>query len=250
MVLVPIGALLLEASGMSPATFIEEAFSERALLAYRLTIGTAFCAAGINAAVGVLIAWTLTRYDFPGKRFLDGIVDLPFALPTAVAGITLATLYSTNGWIGSLFAGWGIKIAFTPIGILLAMVFTGMPFVIRSVQPVLEEFDPAHEEAAASLGAKPATVFRRVILPGLLPAILTGFSLAMARGLGEYGSVIFIAGNLPYQTEVSSLLIVAQLEEYDYFGATAIAVVMLVVSFLLLLLLNLAGRILPSTEEK
>lgn len=247
-VLIPIAVLFLRAMGITVDKFVAEVFSERALATYRVTIGMALLAAVVNVIIGVLIAWTLTRYSFPGKRLLDGMVDLPFALPTAVAGITLATLYGPNGWIGSLFGQIGVQIAFTPVGILLAMIFIGMPFVIRSVQPVLEEFDPTHEEAAASLGAKPSAVFRRVILPTLLPSILTGFSLALARGLGEYGSVIFIAGNLPYETEVTSLYIVAQLEEYDYQGATSISVLMLVISFLMLMALNLLHRLLPSQE--
>lgn len=242
-VLIPLAVLVLRGTTMNWQDFVSAAFSPRALASYKLTFFTALAAGLGNVVIGVLVAWSLTRYRFPGRRLLDGIVDLPFALPTAVAGISLTALYAKNGWIGSLLAPLGIRIAFTPVGISLAMLFVGMPFVIRAVQPVLEDFDTSLEEAAKSLGASGLTTFRKIIFPTLLPAILTGFTLSLARGLGEYGSVIFIAGNMPFKTEVTSLLIVTQLEEFDYSGATAIALVMLGASFLLLFALNLLQRI-------
>ncbi len=248
-VLIPLATLVARGLGMSWESFTGAALSPRALATYRLTLLTALTAGLLNSLIGVLLAWTLTRYSFPGRRLLDGIVDLPFALPTAVAGISLTTLYAPHGWLGGLLGGLGLKVAFTPAGIMMAMLFVGIPFVVRAVQPVLEDFDRALEEAAASLGAGPLTTFRKITLPTLLPAILTGFSLSLARGLGEYGSVIFIAGNMPFKTEVTSLLIVAQLEEFDYQGATAIALVMLAGSFALLLGLNALQRLTLSRRE-
>jgi sulfate transport system permease protein len=211
----------------------------RVLAAFRVSFGIAFIAALINAVVGLLIAWVLVRYRFPGRRLIDGLVDLPFALPTAVAGIALATLYADSGWIGALLARFGIDIAFTPLGILVALVFIGLPFVVRTVQPVLADLAPDAEEAALTLGATRWQIFRRVVLPALLPGVLTGMSLAFARGLGEYGSVIFIAGNMPGVSEIVPLLIVIKLEQFDYPGAAAIGVAMLVASFAILLAINL-----------
>ena len=220
----------------------ELATSERALASYRLTFGAAFAAAAINLVFGVLVAWVLERYRFPGRRLIDGLVDLPFALPTAVAGIALASVYAENGWIGSLLAPLGIKVAYTPLGVAVALTFIGLPFVVRTVQPVLRDLDPALEEAAASLGAPRWAILRRVVLPALAPAAAAGFVLALARALGEYGSVIFIAGNLPMKSEITALLIMVRLEEYDYAGATAIALVFLIASFALLFLLNRLTR--------
>ncbi|MFH0882448.1 MAG: sulfate ABC transporter permease subunit CysT [bacterium] len=248
-VIIPLATLVARGMGMNWESFSNAALSPRALATYRLTFTAALVAGILNSLIGVLLAWTLIRYSFPGRRLLDGIVDLPFALPTAVAGISLTTLYAPHGWLGSLLGGLGLKVAFTPSGIMMAMLFVGIPFVVRAVQPVLEDFDRALEEAAASLGAGPLTTFRKITLPTLLPAILTGFSLSLARGLGEYGSVIFIAGNMPFKTEVTSLLIVAQLEEFDYQGATAIALVMLAGSFTLLLGLNALQRLTISRRE-
>jgi sulfate transport system permease protein len=208
------------------------------LASYRLSFGAAFLGALINAFFGLMVAWVLVRYRFPGKRLIDALVDLPFALPTAVAGIALTAVYSTNGWIGSLLEPHGIKVAFTPLGVVVALTFIGLPFVVRTVQPVLEELEAEAEEAAASLGANRAQTFLKVILPAVWPALLTGFSLAFARAVGEYGSVIFIAGNMPMVSEITPLLIITKLEQYDYAGATAIAVVMLVISFILLLIIN------------
>jgi sulfate/thiosulfate transport system permease protein len=211
----------------------------RVVAAFRVSFGIAFIAALINAVVGLLIAWVLVRYRFPGRRLIDGLVDLPFALPTAVAGIALATLYADSGWIGALLARFGVDIAFTPLGILVALVFIGLPFVVRTVQPVLADLAPDAEEAALTLGATRRQIFGRVVLPALLPGVLTGMSLAFARGLGEYGSVIFIAGNMPGVSEIVPLLIVIKLEQFDYPGAAAIGVAMLVASFALLLAINL-----------
>ncbi|MBL8660455.1 MAG: sulfate ABC transporter permease subunit CysT [Rhodospirillales bacterium] len=241
-VLIPLASILISASGMSWSEFAAAVASPRALAAYRLSLGAAFLAALVNAVFGLLIAWVLVRYDFPGKRLVDGIVDLPFALPTAVAGIALATLYATNGWVGGLLAPLGVKVAFTQMGVVVALVFEGLPFVVRTVQPVLEDLDRTVEEAAASLGAGRAQTFAKVIFPPLIPAALAGFALAFARGLGEYGSVVFIAGNLPMKSEIVPLLIIIQLEQYDYRGATALAAVMLLASFVLLLLINVAQR--------
>ena len=238
-VLIPLSAVFLKATQLNWEQFWVITTAPRVLASYRLTFGAALIAALINTVAGVVIAWALVRYAFPGKRLVDAMVDLPFALPTAVAGIALTALYAPNGWIGGLLALLGIKVAFTPLGVIVALIFISMPFVVRTVQPVLEDLEPEVEEAAASLGATRWQIIYRIILPTLRPAVLTGFTLAFARSIGEYGSVIFIAGNLPMISEITPLLIVAKLEQYDYRGATAIAVVMLVASFVLLLLINL-----------
>lgn len=238
-VLIPLSTVFVEAAGMGPAQFLRVAFSARTLDAYRLSFGAAAAAAAINMAAGLLIAWVLVRYEFPGKKLVSALVDLPFALPTAVAGIALTALYADTGWVGQFLSPLGIKVAYTPLGIVVALIFIGLPFVVRSVEPVLGDVGGDVEEAAASLGATRFQTFRRVILPAVAPALLTGFALAFARGIGEYGSVIFIAGNMPFKSEIAPLRIVAQLEEYDYAGATAIAAVMLVASFGLLLAINL-----------
>ncbi|VVE23415.1 sulfate ABC transporter permease subunit CysT [Pandoraea terrigena] len=237
-VLVPLLMVFIKASSLDVASFFSAVSSPRVLASYRLTFGLSLAAAVLNAGFGFVLAWVLVRYTFPGKRFVDALIDLPFALPTSVAGIVLAAIYAPNGWIGRWFAPLAIKIAFTPLGIFVALTFIGLPFVVRTLQPVLEVFEREQEEAAACLGATRWQTLRHVILPALLPALLTGFALAFARAVGEYGSVIFIAGNLPMVSEVTSLLIVTKLEQYDYAGAAALAVVMLVISFLLLLLIN------------
>ncbi|HTJ92835.1 MAG TPA: sulfate ABC transporter permease subunit CysT [Pararobbsia sp.] len=237
-VLIPLVAMFAKAATLEWAQFVGAVWAPRVVASYRLTFGAALCGALINAVFGFLVAWVLVRYDFPFKRLVDAIVDLPFALPTAVAGISLAAVYAQNGWIGQLFAPFGIKIAFTPVGVLIALTFIGLPFVVRTVQPILEDFEREQEEAAACLGATRWQTFRRVVLPALTPELLTGFALAFARALGEYGSVIFIAGNVPMKSEITSLLIITKLEQYDYAGATALAVVMLLVSFVLLLAIN------------
>lgn len=237
-VLVPLSALFFKTATLGWGGFWEVASSDRVLSALRVTFVTSFAAALVNVVFGLIVAWVLVRYRFFGKRVVDALVDLPFALPTAVAGITLATLYAPNGWIGQYFAAQDIKIAYTPLGIVVALTFIGLPFVVRTVQPVLEDVEAEVEEAAASLGAGRWAVFRRVIFPALYPALLTGFALAFARAIGEYGSVIFIAGNMPYISEIAPLLIVAKLEQYDYAGATAIAVLMLLISFGFLLTIN------------
>lgn len=237
-VLVPLGAVFLKAATLDGAHFWAIVSAPRVLASYRVTFGSALLAASINALFGLILAWVLVRYRFPGKRLVDALVDLPFALPTAVAGIALTAIYAGNGWLGRWLEPLGIKVAFTPLGILVALIFIGLPFVVRTVQPVLEELDTELEEAAACLGAGRWQTFRRVLLPLLFPALLTGFALAFARAVGEYGSVIFIAGNLPMVSEITPLLIITKLEQYDYAGATAIAVVMLLVSFTLLLLIN------------
>ncbi len=238
-VLIPLSATFLKTFSLTWDAFWTAVTAPRVLASYRLTFGASFLAAGINAVFGLLVAWVLVRYRFPGKRIIDAFVDLPFALPTAVAGIALAAVYSTNGWIGSLFVPYGIKIAFTPLGVLVALTFIGLPFVVRTVQPVLEDLEPELEEAAATLGASRLQTFTKIVFPTLLPALLTGFALAFARAIGEYGSVIFIAGNLPMVSEITPLLIITKLEQYDYAGATALAVVMLLISFTLLLIINL-----------
>jgi sulfate/thiosulfate transport system permease protein len=238
-VLVPLAAAFLKTATMTGEAFREAVLSPRVVASYRLTFGASFFAATVNAVFGLLVAWVLVRYRFPGKRFIDALVDLPFALPTAVAGIALTAIYAEQGWIGSLLAPLGVKVAFTPIGVVVALVFIGLPFVVRTVQPVLEDLEPEIEEAAATLGATRWQIFQRVILPTILPALLTGFALALARAIGEYGSVIFIAGNMPMVSEITPLIIITKLEQYDYQGATAVAVVMLVVSFVLLLAINL-----------
>src|SRR5215831_4977885 len=238
-VLLPLCALVVQSTSMGWEHFYRAAASPRVVASYRLTIGTALAAALINTITGLLVAWVLARYRFPGKRIVDALVDLPFALPTAVAGIALTSLYVPSGWIGQLLDPHGIRVAFTPVGITLAMAFVGLPFVVRSVQPVLEDFDRELEESARSLGASSWQTFRRVIFPSIVPALLTGAGLAFARALGEYGSVIFIAGNMPMRTEITALLIVSKLEEYDYAGATAVATVLLLASFFMVLALNL-----------
>ncbi|WP_037468761.1 sulfate ABC transporter permease subunit CysT [Sinorhizobium fredii] len=237
-VLIPLSGLIWRSSGLGWSNFMALVLDERTVNALTISFGTAFIAAVVNLFFGVVLAWVLVRYRFPGKRVIDAMVDLPFALPTAVAGIALTALYAPNGWIGSLLEPLGIKIAFTPAGIVVALVFVGLPFVVRTVQPVMEEIDKEVEEAAATLGANRYQTISRVLLPGLLPAGLTGFALAFARGVGEYGSVIFIAGNLPYVSEIAPLLIIIRLEEFNYPAATAIATVMLSLSFIMLLVIN------------
>ena len=238
-VLIPLSLIFVRTAGMGWEQFVAVGLSDRALAAYRLSFGTAAAAGLVNAIFGLLVAWVLVRYSFIGKRVISALVDLPFALPTAVAGIALTALYAPNGWIGQYLDPLGIKVAFTPIGITVALVFIGLPFVVRSVEPVLEDLGREVEEAAATLGASRVQTFTRVIFPAIGPALLTGFALAFARGVGEYGSVIFIAGNMPGKTEIAPLLIVTQLEQFSYDGATAIATVLLLVSFGVLLLINL-----------
>ena len=241
-VLVPLGATILKTASMTWPAFVEAVTAPRVLASYRLTFGVSLLAALINAGFGLLVAWVLVRYQFPLKRLVDALVDLPFALPTAVAGIALAAVYSKTGWIGRFLEPLGIKAAYSELGVLIALTFIGLPFVVRTVQPVLEDLESELEEAAVSLGASRWQTVRRVLLPPLYPALLTGFALAFARALGEYGSVVFISGNMPMRTEITPLLIITKLEQYDYAGATAIAVVMLVVSFALLLLINLLQK--------
>jgi sulfate/thiosulfate transport system permease protein len=241
-VLIPLAVLFLKSADLSFNSFVAAVTSSRVLHAFELSFGLSFAAALVNLIVGSLVVWTLVRYRFPGRRVLDAIVDIPFALPTAVAGITLANLYAESGWIGGLLAQLGIAVAFTPLGIFVALVFIGLPFVVRTVQPVLEDIDKELEEASASLGATRWTTVRRVLFPSILPAMLTGFALAFARAVGEYGSVIFIAGNLPNVSEIVPLLIVIRLQEFRYADATAIAAVMLIASFLLLFLINVLQR--------
>jgi sulfate transport system permease protein len=242
-VLIPLSTVFLKSAALSPAEIWARVTAPRTLAAFRLSFGASLAAAAVNTVFGVLLAWVLERYRFPGRRLVDGLVDLPFALPTAVAGIALATVYSGNGWLGRYLEPAGIKVAYTPLGVVVALTFVGLPFVVRTVQPVLRDLDPEIEEAAASLGARRPTIIARVLLPELVPAALTGFVLAFARALGEYGSVIFIAGNLPLKSEITPLLIMIQLEQFDYAGATAIAAVFLIASFALLLAINLlTGR--------
>jgi sulfate transport system permease protein len=238
-VLVPLSAAFLKTFTMTWPAFWSAVSSPRVVASYRLTFGTSLGAALLNAVFGLVVAWVLVRYEFPFKRLVDALVDLPFALPTAVAGIALTSLYAANGWIGQFLAPLGIKVAYTPLGVFVALTFIGLPFVVRTVQPVLEDLQKELEEAAATLGASRAQTFAHVIFPVLTPALLTGFALAFARALGEYGSVIFIAGNMPMISEITPLLIITKLEQYDYAGATAIAVVMLVAAFVLLLAINL-----------
>ncbi len=237
-VLIPLSAVFLKTFTMTWDAFVTAVTSARVMASYRLTFGIAFLAALLNVLFGGIVAWVLVRYRFPGKKIIDALVDLPFALPTAVAGIALTTLYSANGWLGRYLEPLGIKVAFTPLGILIALTFIGLPFVVRTVQPVLEDAERELEEAAASLGAGHWQIFIKVIFPTVLPALLTGFALAFARATGEYGSVIFIAGNMPMISEITPLFIITKLEQYDYTGATAIAVVMLCASFILLLTIN------------
>ena len=238
-VLLPLGALVLRTSTMGWDAFVATILDPQVLAAYRLSFGASFLAALINAVFGTIVAWVLVRYSFPGKRVIDAMVDLPFALPTAVSGIALTTIFAGNGWLGRYLEPLGIQVAYTWIGVVVALTLIGLPFVVRTVQPALEDLDAEIEEAAASLGAGRLATMRRVVLPTILPALLTGFAMAFARALGEYGSVIFIAGNMPMRTEIVPLLIKNKLEQYDYAGATAIALVMLIASFLLLLLINL-----------
>ena len=238
-VLIPLSAAFIRTAELTWPEFWTIVTTPRVLASYRLTFGVSFAAALVNAVFGLLVAWVLVRYHFPGKKIVDALVDLPFALPTAVAGIALTALYSSNGWIGQHLEPLGIKVAFTPLGIFVALTFIGLPFVVRTVQPVLEDIEAELEEAAATLGANRWQTFTRVIFPVLFPALMTGFALAFARAIGEYGSVIFIAGNMPMISEITPLLIVTKLEQYDYTGATALSVVMLVISFILLLIINL-----------
>jgi sulfate transport system permease protein len=239
LVLIPLSTVFLQTAGIGWSHFWGIVTAPRLVASYELSFGAAFIAALINTIFGLLVAWVLVRYSFPGKRIIDGLVDLPFALPTAVAGITLTTLYAPHGWIGKYFTLLGIKVAFTPLGVVVALTFIGLPFVVRMVQPVLEALDKEIEEAAASLGADRLQTFTKVIFPELIPALLTGFALAFARALGEYGSVVFISGNMPMRTEITPLLIMTKLEQFDYAGANAIAATMLIISFILLLLVNI-----------
>lgn len=239
LVLIPLSTLYLKAATLSLDQIWATIFSPRALAAYKLSFGASFVAASMNAVFGLLVAWVLVRYRFPGRGLVDSMVDLPFALPTAVAGISLTWLYSPDGWIGRYLTSLGVKTVYTPLGVIIALTFIGLPFVVRTLEPVLRDLDPELEEAAASLGATRFQTFWRVLLPTVLPTTLTGFALAFARSIGEYGSVIFISGNMPMRTEIAPLLIVTKLEEYDYAGATALAAFMLTVSFLLLLCINL-----------
>jgi len=241
-VVIPLGGLFVHASELTWPEFIETTTSERVMMAYRNSFGIALAAALINCVFGLMLAWALARYSFPGKKIVDALVDLPIALPTAVAGIALTALYAPQGWIGQYLEPLGIKVAFTPVGILVALMFVGLPFVVRTVEPVLKDLEKELEEAATSLGANRRQIFTMVILPSIMPALLTGFAMAFARGLGEYGSVIFIAGNLPYVSEIVPLFIVIKLEQYDMAGATAIACVMLVASFILLFIINWLQR--------
>ncbi|MGC4026029.1 MAG: sulfate ABC transporter permease subunit CysT [Mesorhizobium sp.] len=238
-VLIPLSGVALRAAALGWSDFWALVTDERTLKALEISFGASLVAAIVNVIFGTLVAWVLVRYRFPGRRLIDAAVDLPFALPTAVAGIALAAIYAPNGWVGSVLAPLGIKVAFTPLGIIVALIFVGLPFVVRTVQPVMEEIDRDVEEAAATLGANRLQTIWRVILPGLTPAILTGFALSFARAVGEYGSVIFIAGNIPYVSEIAPLLIVIRLEEFNYEGATAIAAIMLVISFIMLFAINL-----------
>ncbi|HXG22477.1 MAG TPA: sulfate ABC transporter permease subunit CysT [Methylomirabilota bacterium] len=241
-VLIPLAALFLRTATLSWEQFWTTITAPRVLASYWLSLYASLIAACINAFFGLLVAWVLVRYPFPGKRLVEALVDLPFALPTAVAGISLTSIFAKNGWFGQYLEPWGIQVAFTPLGIIVALTFIGLPFVVRTVQPVLEDLDVEIEEAAASLGASRAQTFLYVILPTLLPALLTGFALAFARAVGEYGSVVFISGNMPMRTEITPLLIITKLEQYDYAGATAVAVVMLVASFILMLFINVLQR--------
>ena len=238
-VFIPLSAAFIRTTELTWQEFWFAVTTPRVLASYRLTFGASFAAALVNAVFGLLVAWVLVRYRFPGKKLIDALVDLPFALPTAVAGIALTALYAGNGWIGQYLEPLGIKVAFTPIGVFVALTFIGLPFVVRTVQPVLEDIEAELEEAAAMLGANRLQTFLRIIFPTIFPALMTGFALAFARAIGEYGSVIFIAGNMPMVSEITPLLIITKLEQYDYAGATALAVVMLVISFILLLVINL-----------
>ncbi|PTX96390.1 sulfate ABC transporter permease subunit CysT [Opitutus sp. ER46] len=241
-VLLPLTAAFVKAAGMSWADFLQAVAAPRVLAAYRLSFGASFAAAAVNTVFGTIVAWVLVRYSFPGKRFVDALVDLPFALPTAVAGIALTAIYARNGWLGQWLEPHGLRVAFTQLGVFVALTFISLPFVIRTLQPVVGELELEIEEASATLGANRWQTITRVILPELVPAMLTGFALAFARALGEYGSIVFISGNMPMKTEIVPLLIITKLEQYDYHGATAIAVVMLIASFCLLLVINLLQK--------
>jgi sulfate transport system permease protein len=241
-VLFPLSALFLKTTQLTWKEFVGTVLSPRAVASYKLTFGAAFLGAAVNVVFGTALAWTLVRYRFPGRKLIDALVDLPFALPTAVSGIALTAVYSKNGWIGRFLEPLGIQAAFSPLGVAIALTFIGLPFVVRTLQPALLDLEPELEEVAATLGAPRMATLRRVLLPAVAPAIVTGFALALARALGEYGSVIFISGNMPMRTEISSLLIVTKLEQYDYAGATAIAVVLLMASFAILLAINLVQR--------
>ncbi len=249
-VLLPLSAAFFRSASAGFAHFFQIIGSPRVLASLRLSFGAAALAASINAAFGLLVSWVLVRYQFPFRRLVDALVDLPFALPTAVAGIALTALYAPNGWLGARLEPLGIKVAFTPLGVIVALTFIGLPFVVRTLQPVLEELDRDVEQAAATLGARPSQTFWRIIMPALWPALLTGFALAFARGVGEYGSVIFIAGNMPMVSEIAPLLIITKLEQYDYAGATAIAVVMLLLSFALMLGINLLQNWAGSRHQR
>lgn len=237
-VLIPLSAVFIKSASLGWSDFWQVATAPRVMASYRLSFGASLLAAAINVVFGLMLAWSLVRYNFPGRRIVDALVDLPFALPTAVAGIALTALYAPNGWLGSTLNELGIKVAFTPLGVLVALIFIGVPFIVRTVQPVLEDLDIEFEEASASLGASRLQTIRKVVLPALAPALITGFAMAFARAVGEYGSVIFIAGNIPMVSEITPLIIITKLEQYDYAGATAVAAVMLIVSFLLLLVIN------------
>ncbi len=237
-VLIPLSAVVIKSLSLTPEVFWHTITSPRVLASYRLSFGTALIAGIFNAVFGIILAWVLVRYQFFGKKIIDALVDLPFALPTAVAGISLTALYSKNGWVGQYLEPLGIKVAFTPLGILIALIFIGIPFVVRTVQPILEDLESELEEAASSLGANRIQIFVKVLFPILLPALLTGFALAFARAVGEYGSVVFIAGNIPMVSEITPLIIITKLEQYDYAGATAIALTMLIISLILLLIIN------------
>lgn len=239
LVLIPISMVFINSSSLGITSFIDIVTSARVVASLKISFGTSFFAAAINTGFGLLIAWVLERYTFPGKKLMDGLIDLPFALPTAVAGIALTTLYSQNGWIGRFFEPLGIKISYTPLGITIALIFISFPFVVRTVQPVLEGIDNEVEEATACLGATRFQTFSKIVLPELLPALITGFALSFARALGEYGSVVFISGNMPMKTEITPLLIRTKLEQYDYAGGTAVAAIMLIISFVMLLAINL-----------
>ncbi len=241
-VLIPLAGLVVKTAGLTLPQFWDTVTSQRVLASYRVSLLTAFFAALVNVVFGLIVAWVLVRYRFPGKKIVDGLVDIPFALPTAVAGIALTSIYAPNGWIGKLLDPLGIKVAYTPLGITVALIFIGVPFVVRTVQPVLQELENEMEESAALLGAYRWRTFRKVLLPELVPPLITGFALAFARGIGEYGSVVFISGNMPLKTEITPLLIITKLEQYEYSQATAIALVLLLISFALLLVINTLQR--------
>ncbi len=241
-VLIPLAALVIKSAELSPAEWWDTVSDPRVVASYKLSLLTSFFAALVNLVFGLLLAWVLVRYKFPGKKIVDGLIDLPFALPTAVAGIALTTIYAPKGWVGSLLEPLGIKVAYTPIGITLALIFIGIPFVVRTVQPILQDMESDMEEAAVLLGAYRARTFFKIILPDLIPPLLTGFALAFARGIGEYGSVVFISGNMPMKTEIAPLLIITKLEQYEYAQAAAVAVVLLLISFVLLLSINILQR--------